>query len=144
MDGSDWSTLKFQTICWELTRRAGIQLVYIKKEWAKRLFANSSREQRRMHTKPSQITDATPGLDLREATCAKKSLPRSARRKTSKRPSAIFDLRRKYTVFRAPSYAANTKEEPQPLFANSSRERRRNVPKRSQLSHAVPHINIRW
>ena len=64
--------------------------------------------------------------------------------KTSKRPSAIFDLRRKYTVFRARSYAANTKEEPQPLFANSSRERRRNVPKRSQLSHAVPHINIRW
>ena len=32
----------------------------------------------------------------------------------------------------------------QPLFANSSRERRRNAPKRSQPSHAVPHINIRW
>ena len=29
MGGSDWSMLKFQTICWEPTRRAGFQLVYI-------------------------------------------------------------------------------------------------------------------
>ena len=36
------------------------------------------------------------------------------------------------------------KRRTQPLFSNSSRERRLNVPKRSQLSHAVPHINIRW
>ena len=63
--------------------------------------------------------------------------------KTSKRPSGFLNLRRKYTVFRVRSYAANTKE-PQPLFANSSRERRRNVPKRSQPWHAVPHINIKW
>ena len=126
-------------------RRAGLSAsIYIKRDWAERLFAKSSREQRGNDTKLSQITDATPGLNLRRATCAKRHLPRSARRKTSKRPLAILDLRRKYTVFRARSYAANTKEEPQPLFANSSRERRRNVPKRSQLSHAVPHINIRW
>ena len=64
--------------------------------------------------------------------------------KTSKRPSAILDLRRKYTVFRARSYAANTKEEPQPLFANSSRECRPIMTKRSQPWHAVSHINIRW
>ena len=88
-----------------------------------RLFANSSREQRRMDTKLSQITDATPGLDLRGATCTKKPLPRSTRRRNSKQTSAILDLWRKYTVFRAHSYAANTKEEPQPLFANSSCER---------------------
>ena len=72
-----------------------------------------------------------------------RALPRSTRRKTSKRTSAILNLRRKYTVFRARSYAANTKEESQPLFANSSRERRRKAPKRSQPSYAVPHINIR-
>ena len=78
------------------------------------------------------------------ATCAKKPLPRSARRKTSKRTSAILDLRIKYTFFRACSYAANTKEEPKPLFTNSSRERRRKAPKRFQLSHAVRHINIKW
>ena len=118
---------------------------YIYKEGLReRLSAKCSCEQRRMDTKLYQITDATPGLDLRGATCAKKPLPRSARRKTSKRTSAILDLRRKNTVFRARSYAANTKEEPQPLFANSSRERRRKAPKRSQPSYAVPHINIRW
>ena len=57
------------------------------------------------------------------ATCAKKPLPRSARQKTSKQSSAILNLRRKYTVFHARSYATNTKEEPRPLFMNSSRER---------------------
>ena len=36
------------------------------------------------------------------------------------------------------------KRKPQPLFANSSRERQRKAPKRSQPSCAVPHINIRW
>ena len=36
------------------------------------------------------------------------------------------------------------KRKPQPLFANSSRERRRKAPKHSQPSCAVPHINIRW
>ena len=64
--------------------------------------------------------------------------------KTSNWPSAILDQQRKYTVFQACSYATNTKEEPQPLSANSSHEHQRIAPKRSHLSHSVPHLNIRW
>ena len=41
------------------------------------------------------------------------------------------------------SYPANTKEEPQPLSANSCYERRPIATIRSQLSHAVPHLNLR-
>ena len=96
---------------------------------AKRLFANSSRERRRIETKLFHPSDAVLDLDLRGSVCAKKLLPRSARRKTLNRPSAILDLRRKYTVFRARSNACNAKEKPQWLFANSSRERRQIVDK---------------
>ena len=76
------------------------------------LYMKSSLKQQRIDIKLFQIADATPGLDLRGATCVKKPLPRSAQRKTSKQPSAILDLRRKYMVFWARSYAANTKEKP--------------------------------
>ena len=69
--------------------------------------------------------------------------PRSARRKTLNRPSAILDLRRKYTIFRARSYACNAKEKPQRLFANSSRERRRIATKLSKPSNTVPHLDLR-
>ena len=52
---------------------------YAVKRSAKRLSAKFSRERPPIETKLSQIMDATPDLNLREATCAKKLLPRSAR-----------------------------------------------------------------
>ena len=54
--------------------------IYIKRS-AKRLSAKFSCERSPIETKLSQIRDATPGLNLRGATCAKKLLPRSARQK---------------------------------------------------------------
>ena len=113
------------------------------KRSAKRLFANSSRQRQRIETKLSQPLDAIPDLDLRGSACANKLPPRSARRKTFNLPSAILDLRRKYTVFCARSYVCNAKEEPQWLFANSSRERRRIATKLSQPSNTIPDLGLR-
>ena len=62
------------------------------KRSAKRLFANSFRERRRIETKLSQPSDTVSDLDLRGSACANKLLPRSARRRN--RPSAILDLHR--------------------------------------------------
>ena len=107
------------------------------------MFANSSRERRRIETKLSQPLDAVSDLDLRGSACANKLPLRSARQKTLNRLSAILDLRRKYTVFRARSYACNAKEKPQRLFANSSRERRRIATKLSKPSNTVPHLDLR-
>ena len=143
------STRPPYSIHWTLLQgspKAGaLQLVYIYKEVVSRTVV---REVLPRATTHRHQTFPDCGRHIRSqskgATCAKRPLPRSARQKTSNRPSAILDLRRKYTVFRARSYAADTKEDPQPLFANSSCERRRNVPKRSQPWYAVPHINIRW
>ena len=78
----------------------------------KRLFANSSRERRRIETKLSQPSDAVSDLDLRESACANKLPPRSTRQKNLNRPSAILDLRRKYTIFRARSTHAMQKRSP--------------------------------
>ena len=113
------------------------------KRSAKRLFANSSHECRRIETKLSQPMDAIPDLNLRGSACAKKLPPRSARRKTLNQPTSILDLRRKYVVFCARSFACNAKEKSQRLFTNSSRERRRIATKLSQPSNAVPHLNLR-
>ena len=120
--GSPWLLCKNDNrqICHLYTVQVTIS-IYIKRSWAERWFTKSSCEQWHINIKLSQITDAAPDLNLRGAKCTKKPLPRSVRRKTSERLSAILDLRRKYTVFHACSYAANTKEEP--LSANSSCER---------------------
>ena len=98
---------------------------------------------RTIETKLSQPSDAVSDLDLRGSACANKLPPRSARRKSLNRPSAILDLRRKYTVFRARPYACNAKEKPQRLFANSSRERRRIATKFSKPSNTAPHLDLR-
>ena len=113
------------------------------KRSAKRLFTNSSREHRRIETKLSQLSDAVSDLDLRGSACVNKLLPRSARRKTLNRPTAILDLRRNYTVFRARSYACKAKEKPQRLFTNSSRERRQIATKLFQPSNTVPDLDLR-
>ena len=80
-------------------------LLYISisiKRSPKRLSANSSGERRRIETNLYQPSGAMLDLQLRGATCANKLPPTSARRKTFNRPSAILDLRRKYTVSRLP------------------------------------------
>ena len=109
-------------------------LVISIKRSAKWLFANSSRERRRIETKLSQPSDAVSDLDLRGSACANKLPPRSVWQKKLNRPPAILDLRRKYTVFRAWSYACNAKEKPQRLFASVD-ESRPNFPSRRTLYH---------
>ena len=94
------------------------------KRSAKRLFANSSREHRRIETKLSQPMDAIPDLNLRGLGVREKAAAEERATKTLNQPTSILELRRKYAVFCARSYACNAKEKSQWLFTNSSRERR--------------------
>ena len=59
-------------------------------EEPQRLFANSSRECRRIATKLPHPPNTVPHLDLRGLACANKLLPRSVQRRNQ--PSAILDL----------------------------------------------------
>ena len=127
-----------------LPKAGALHLVYIYKEVMSRTVVREVLPRATTHRRQTlpdygrHTRSQSKGGDVREEApaeeCAAKNLQTTVRH---------IGFTEKIYGFPRTFLCCQYKEELQPLFANSSRERRRNVLKRSQPWHAVPHINIR-
>ena len=115
-------------------RRATLLVIYMYKEGVSRTVVREVLPRAKGHghqTFPDygrHTRSRSKGGDVRNEAPAEEGAAKTLQTSVS----AILDLRKKYAVFRACSYAANTKEEPQPLFANVH-EKHPNVPSSGTL-----------